>query len=266
MPVFEDQLKRKVQLDNYPPKRIVSLVPSITELLFDLGADDEIVGITRFCIHPENKVASVKKIGGTKNVDIEKVLALQPDLIIGCKEENTKADIEALAAKVPVWICDVGNLDDSMNLVHEVGALLDREVVAQSILVNIKNNFAKLEVVQNTKVAYLIWNKPMMVAANSTFIHDMLCTIGLENVFAERTRYPATTIDELQKLNPEVLLLSSEPFPFKEEHVRFFSESLPNSTVLLVDGTFFSWYGSRLVHSPDYFNSISSSLPRTAKA
>lgn len=265
MPVFEDQLKRKVQLDTYPPKRIVSLVPSITELLFDLGADDEIVGITRFCIHPENKVASVKKIGGTKNVDLEKVFALQPDLVIGCKEENTKADIEALAVKVPVWICDVGNLNDSMNLVHEIGTLLDRQAAAQSILVNIESNFAKLKIVPKTKVAYLIWNNPMMVAANSTFINDMLCKIGLENVFAAQTRYPTTTIEELQELNPEVVLLSSEPFPFKDEHVRLFSQSLPNSTVLLVDGAFFSWYGSRLVHSPSYFNSISSSIQPIAK-
>ncbi|MGR6087173.1 MAG: helical backbone metal receptor [Arcticibacter sp.] len=266
MPVFEDQLKRKVQLDTYPPKRIVSLVPSITELLFDLGAAEEIVGITRFCIHPDNKVAAVKKIGGTKNIHLDQVMELQPDLIIGCKEENTQADIEALAAKMPVWISDVNTLEDAISLVHELGIVLDRQVVAKSILESIKNNFAKLKVAPKTKVAYLIWNSPMMVAANSTFIHDILCTIGFENVYAEKKRYPHTTIEELNELNPDVVLLSSEPFPFKEEHVRLFSQSLPGSTVLLVDGTYFSWYGSRLAQAPDYFNSITNSMMPIAKA
>ncbi|MFM7177564.1 MAG: ABC transporter substrate-binding protein [Bacteroidota bacterium] len=266
MPLFEDQLKRKVRLDTFPPKRIVSLVPSITELLFDLGAADEIVGITRFCIHPENKVDAVKKIGGTKNVHIDRVMELQPDLIIGCKEENTRTDIEALATQAPVWISEVNTLDDATNLIHELGILLDRHVAAQSMLESIKNNFAKLKAVPRTKVAYMIWNNPMMVAANSTFINDMLCRIGFENVFASQTRYPTTTIEELQALNPEVVLLSSEPFPFKDEHVRLFSQALPNSTVLLVDGTYFSWYGSRLVQAPDYFNSVSSSLMPIVKA
>lgn len=266
MPVFEDQLKRKVQLDIYPPKRIVSLVPSITELLFDLGAAEEIVGVTRFCIHPENKVASVKKIGGTKNIHLDKILELQPDLIIGCKEENTQADIEALAARFPVWISDVNTLDDAINLIQELGAVLDRQIAAQSMLESIKNNFEKLKVAPKTKVAYLIWNNPMMVAANSTYINDVLHIIGLVNVYIGKTRYPVTSIDELQDLNPEVVLLSSEPFPFNDEYVKLFSEWLPNSTVLLVDGTYFSWYGSRLVNAPDYFNSVSSSMLPMLKA
>ena len=143
MPVFEDQLKRKVQLDIYPPKRIVSLVPSITELLFDLGAAEEIVGITRFCIHPESKVDSVKKIGGTKNIQLENVLQLKPDLIIGCKEENTQSDIEALESELPVWISDVNTLDDAIKLIHELGILLDRQVAAQSISESIKSNFTR---------------------------------------------------------------------------------------------------------------------------
>lgn len=265
MPVFEDQLKRKVQLDTYPPKRIVSLVPSITELLFDLGAAEEIVGITRFCIYPQDKVDAVKKIGGTKNVQLEKVIELKPDLIIGCKEENTKRDIEALASKIPVWISDVNTLDEAISLVNELGIVLDREASAKSILESIKSDFAKLQCVSNTKVAYLIWNNPMMVAATSTFIHDMMRNFGLENVFAGRTRYPATTIEELKELKPDVVLLSSEPFPFKEEHVKWFSQSLPDSIVMLVDGTYFSWYGSRLMHAPGYFKSISSSMMATAK-
>lgn len=266
MPVFEDQLKRKVQLDIYPPKRIVSLVPSITELLFDLGAAEEIVGITRFCIHPESKVDSAKKIGGTKNIQLEKVFQLKPDLIIGCKEENTRSDIEALASKLPVWISDVNTLDDAIKLVHELGILLDRQVAAQSISESIKTNFIKLKGAPNTKVAYLIWNNPIMVAANNTFIHDILQTIGYVNVYADQTRYPTTTIEELKTLCPDVVLLSSEPFPFKDEHLRFFSQSLPGSNVLLVDGTYFSWYGSRLMYAPEYFNSLSNSMLTIAKA
>jgi ABC-type Fe3+-hydroxamate transport system substrate-binding protein len=211
-------------------------------------------------------VDSAKKIGGTKNILLDKVLELKPDLIIGCKEENTQSDIEALEAKRPVWISDVNTLDDAIKLVHELGILIDRQVAAQSITESIKTNFTNLKGAHNTKVAYLIWNSPIMVAANNTFIHDILQNIGFVNVYADQTRYPTTTIEELKTLNPDVVLLSSEPYPFKDEHLRFFSQSLPGSNVLLVDGTYFSWYGSRLIYAPEYFNSLSNSMLTTAKA
>ncbi|OJV53011.1 MAG: cobalamin-binding protein [Bacteroidetes bacterium 43-16] len=243
------------------PQRIVSLVPSQTELLYDLGLEERVVGITKFCIHPESWFRSKERIGGTKTVHIDKVAALQPDLIIANKEENTKADIEQLRAIAPVWTSDILNLEDSLEMIAQLGAITSTEGRAQEIVANIRKDFSpeNIRLIEDKRVAYFIWYQPLMSAGSQTFLHDILSRIGFINVYATHPRYPETQWQELQAAAPDYILLSSEPFPFKEKHLLEFKDKLPNATVLLVDGELFSWYGSRLLASAAYFKKIFSS-------
>jgi ABC-type Fe3+-hydroxamate transport system substrate-binding protein len=256
MPEFLDQTGRKVILPNIP-KRIISLVPSQTELLFDLGLRNEIIGITKFCIHPEEWFHSKTRIGGTKQLNLEKIKALNPDLIIANKEENTKEQIEELMNDFSVWTSDVKTLDDALEMIDSIGKMVDKEGEAKNIIKQINNNFNILLKSSFKKVLYLIWKDPFMTINKDTFINDMIQRCGLDNVFSNRPdRYPEITIDDIIKANPELVLLPSEPYPFKEKHVQKIKNSIPNSTVILVNGEYFSWYGSRLIHAPKYFRKI----------
>lgn len=255
MPIYFDQMNRAVDLPS-TPKRIISIVPSQTELLFDLGLDEEIIGITKFCIHPQSLVKSKLKIGGTKVLNINLIKELKPDLIIGNKEENERGQVEELMQHFPVWMSDIADLPCAIDMVKRVGELTGKNVKASKLIRNINSRFDQLNITsQGLKVAYLIWRKPYIVAGKGTFIDDMLQKCGLINVFNIQ-RYPEVTSDQLMNLNPDVILLSSEPYPFKEKHLAEFKSLLPNATVKLVDGELFSWYGSRLLHAPAYFKSL----------
>ncbi len=250
---FTDQLHRTLFLPK-PPERIISLVPSQTELLVDLGLEARIVGVTKFCIHPEHLRKSKTIVGGTKNYRFEVIDSLKPDLIIGNKEENDREGIEQLAEKYPVWMSDIFSLEDNYEMIRQVGRITQRENQSQEIIQKIKSTFEQPIPKKGTCV-YLIWNEPTMVAGRDTFINVMLEKAGFENL-VESSRYPVLEKKDLQRLNPDFLLLSSEPFPFKEKHLDFFHTLLPNSQIKLVDGELFSWYGSRLVHSADYFRRL----------
>jgi ABC-type Fe3+-hydroxamate transport system substrate-binding protein len=254
---FTDMIGTKMQLESVP-QRIVSLVPSQTELLYDLGLKDEVVGITKFCIHPQEWFRQKVRVGGTKQVNIEKLAALKPDLVIANKEENTKEDIEAIRKLAPVWTSDIKDLADCLSMVAQIGALCGKEQDAQDIIQQLQLDFAQLPLknVIGKSAAYLIWNEPLMVVARHTFVHAVLESLGFTNVFATQARYPEIGLKQLAEANPEYVLLSSEPYPFKEKHIKKFKDLLPNSTILLVDGEMFSWYGSRLKHALSYFNSI----------
>jgi len=248
---FIDQLNSTILLDSIP-KRIVSLVPSQTEFLFDIGLDEELVGITKFCIHPSHWLKTKTIVGGTKNVDIEKVRSLKPDLIIGNKEENTKDDIQALREIAPVWMSDIFNLEDALKMMQSLSEILKKEDETNRIINTIQSNFDSFNP-KNLKlsVLYLIWRKPYIGVSNDTFIDDMLKRCGFKNILADQTRYPV--LGNLSELNPDVLFLSSEPYPFKEKHIQELHEIYPNAKIKLVDGEMFSWYGSRLGKSVDYF-------------
>lgn len=235
--------------------KIVSLVPSQTELLFDLGLEENVVGITKFCIHPLKWQQEKTIVGGTKNVDFETVDTLKPDLIIANKEENLKEDLEKLSKIAPVWVTDIQYLDEALRMILDVGALTKTELKAKSIVEKINNGFESISSPQRnkTKVAYFIWRKPWMAAASETFIHDILSKLGFTNVFEKETRYPEFSLAELRVLEPDYLFLSSEPFPFKEKHAVEIRAQLPNCKIRFVDGEFFSWYGSRLVEATNYF-------------
>jgi len=256
-----DQLGRSVTL-NFLPKRIVSLVPSQTELLYSLGLTDEVIGITKFCVHPENWFRNKTRVGGTKQYDFEKIKQLQPDLIIGNKEENDEAQIKELMQLYPVWMSDIKTFADALQMILSVGDLVARKNEAVAIASNIETNFSKLKTVvgnaqiKKRSVLYCIWYSPLMAAGGDTFINEMLNCCGLKNVMGLNERYPEISIEKLKQLNPETILLSSEPFPFKQKHIDELQLHCPDAKIILVDGEFFSWYGSRLVDAPNYFETV----------
>jgi ABC-type Fe3+-hydroxamate transport system substrate-binding protein len=250
---FTDQLHRTIFLPK-PPERIISLVPSQTELLVDLGLEQRIVGVTKFCIHPKHFKKGKTIIGGTKNYRFEVIDSLQPDLIIGNKEENNQEGIGKLAKKYPVWMSDIFSLEDNYQMIEQIGEITQKVERAKELIHKIRISF-ETPIPQKGSCVYLIWNEPIMVAGQDTFINVMLEKAGFQNLINE-TRYPLLEKEDLEKLNPDFLLLSSEPFPFKEKHLDFFRSLLPKAKITMVDGELFSWYGSRLIHSADYFRRL----------
>ena len=272
MPSFTDQLGRTIFLPRIP-RRIVSLVPSQTELLYSLGLDESVAGITKFCIHPKTWFHGKPRVGGTKAVDAARVDALRPDLIIANKEENEKPQIEALAGRYPVWISDVKTLDEALDMIRAVGLLTDTTARATAISAEIAREFDALSkelsaaagLSENQEnvfppAAYFIWRDPWMVAGADTFIHDMLRNCGFRNIYDGSERYPAVHLPDLAPLARPVILLSSEPYPFRQRHVEEVREVLPNAKIVLVDGEIFSWYGSRLLAAPLYFRRLRQQL------
>lgn len=252
---FTDQIGRSITVP-FPPKRIVSVVPSQTELLFDLGLDGEVVGITKFCIHPETRFSSTAKVGGTKALNMEKIRQLQPDLIIANKEENTREQIDQLMQEFPVWISDICNLEEALHMIGQVGAMVGRQSRADNLIAEIRASFDMLLPSQKTlRVAYFIWKDPYMIAANDTFIQSMLHTAGWENAFALE-RYPEVTSEDIIAEEPDVIFLSSEPYPYKEKHIQEFQLLCPDAKIMIVDGELFSWYGSRLKYTANYLNEL----------
>ncbi|KAA5546663.1 helical backbone metal receptor [Adhaeribacter rhizoryzae] len=256
---FTDQLSRQILLAK-APQRIISLVPSQTELLFDLGLADKIVGVTKFCVHPANLVKEKVKIGGTKNFNFEIIRDLKPDLIIGNKEENYPEGIQALAQDYPVWVSDIFMLADALAMMENIALLTETSEAAAKIIQNIKEGFAQLKPGPFIPAAYFIWRNPYMSVGHNTFIHEMMAAAGFQNIFGSLNRYPIITPDDLQSASPKVVFLSSEPYPFKEKHLREIQEILPQALVTLVDGELFSWYGSRLQQTPPFLQYLRKEL------
>jgi ABC-type Fe3+-hydroxamate transport system substrate-binding protein len=253
--LVKDQLGNVLEFKQ-TPKRIISLVPSQSELLWDLGLREEIIGVTKFCIHPKNLFNISKRIGGTKSLNIDLIRELKPDLIIGNKEENEKSQIELLQKEFPVWLSDIYTLADALEMITLLGEVLNKKAQAKIITKFIAEAFTELGKINKT-VLYLIWNNPYMAAGQANFIGNMLLAMGLQNVIEDKqSRYPTLDITHIKELNPEIIFLSTEPFPFNNTHVDELKKYLPNSNILLVDGELFSWYGSRLLKSVDYFNEL----------
>ncbi|NLU95880.1 helical backbone metal receptor [Chitinophaga sp. Ak27] len=256
MLTFTDQLDRQITLA-HPPQRIISLVPSQTELLWSLGLEKEVVGITKFCVRPSTWFREKTRVGGTKNIHPDIIRSLNPDLIIANKEENTAADVTALMEHYPVWVSNIQTLDDAVEMISGIGAITGRQSAATDICTRIQAGFSALQpLAEPEPTAYFIWREPWMVAGGDTFIHEMLRACGLQNVFGSRPRYPSVTAEELFHSGCRRVLLSSEPYPFKEKHIAELQTMLPEAQVQLVDGEMFSWYGSRLLESPAYFQSL----------
>ncbi len=240
-----DQMGRKVIL-NQAPKRIISLVPSQTELLFELGVGDQIVGRTKFCIHPEEQLKEIPIIGGTKKFRMQAIKDLKPDLIIGNKEENYKEGIEELSVDFPVWISDILTINDALDMVSKIGAVLQKDSEASALIQDLRQRYAFPKKVLG-KALYLIWRNPWMAAGQDTFINEMLKVAGFRNAI-DALRYPELSEAQIKKIDLEFVLLSSEPYPFKEKHKNEIKKLVPKAKVVLVNGEWFSWYGSRILH------------------
>lgn len=230
------------------PHKIVCLVPSLTELLFDLGLADSVAGRTRFCIHPKEEIDSVPIVGGTKNPNLDKIRAIGPDLIIACKEENRKEDIEELQNDFEVLITDIDSINEALFAIHDIGWTCGRQEEAKQLISDIQAEMERVPDEPPVSAAYFIWRDPWMTVGHDTYIHSVMCHWNLENVYEEKTRYPKTTLYELSLRKPETILLSSEPYPFKQKHIKEVASMCPSSNIILVNGEWFSWYGSRMLH------------------
>lgn len=243
------------------PKRIISLVPSQTELLYDLGLECKIVGITKFCVHPYHFKSTIKTVGGTKKVHFEKIRLLQPDIIICNKEENTKEIVEELSQICPVWVTNIITIEDNFQMISDFGKLFNCRIEAQKwndklafALRNFKNYIKDKPI---KKVAYFIWKDPYMVAGSDNFINELLKLNNFDNVYLNKGRYPEIELSKMILENiPDLVLLSSEPYPFKEENMIEIEKHTQNAKTLLVDGEMFSWHGSRLLKAFEYFKKL----------
>lgn len=257
--IYKDHLKRSVKI-NKPIQKIVSLVPSQTELLCELGLTNKIVGITRFCVHPNHLQKSITRIGGTKSLNINAIRELNPDLIVANKEENNLDDVKQLEKEFSVWVSDIVTYDDNNKLINDFGLLFSKEDQAKGLIKKINDNWknAPKNVVLNC--VYFIWKNPYMLAGKDTFIDAVLLKSGYNNIIHTK-RYPSYNTTELSKLNPQIVFLSSEPYSFKEKHINEFKSIFPRAKVILVDGELFSWYGSRIQFLPKYLSSLHKKKP-----
>lgn len=251
--ITTDHLKRKLEF-SFPPGRIISLVPAITSTLFYLQLENEVVGRTRFCIHPKNFVKKAQQVGGTKEINIEKIRQLKPDIIFAEKEENSKEIVEILENEFPVYVAEVQSIKDVYKMIIDIGTVTNRTPLAEQLVIKIKQAFQSLPHGKNKKVAYCIWKNPYMVVGSNTYINSLLESLGFINVFTEfDERYPVVTEEDFRNFQLDYLFLATEPYPFKEQHVKDFSEILPNTTIKILDGEMF-WYGPKMLEAVEYFN------------
>lgn len=241
-----------------PTARIVSLVPSLTESLFDLGLGECVTGITRYCIHPADLVKNLKCIGGTKDLDLDAISQLKPDLIIANKEENLPSPIEELATRFPVFLTEISSFSDLIIWLEDM-AVIFPYIKEKALLMDahLRRCWSDMAGIRHGSCLYLIWRKPFMSVGSDTFIHFVLTHLGYTNVCVHQVRYPRLTLDEIIEMNPENVLLSSEPYPFKPKHIAEIRSVLPAASVRLTDGEMYSWYGSRMLKAAHYFLSQS---------
>ena len=259
---IKDQLNTALSFPT-APKRIISLVPSLTELLCDLGLTDRIVGVTKFCVHPESIRDQATVIGGTKKIDLKLSSELNPDFVLASKEENLKHQVKPFSEKgVSVYTSNIGNFDDLKQVIEDLGAIFEIQSKAASLIYQLNEQLKIIEQIKLKKsinAAYLIWKSPYMAAGGDTFISYMLNKVGIKNAFAENDRYPVITEEDLKKENIDLILLSSEPYPFKSSHIQELAD-ISKKKAILVDGEFFSWYGSRILHMQDYLEQLTTEL------
>lgn len=264
MLIFTDQIGNVHSFETLP-KRIVSLVPSQTELLFDLGLEANIVGITKFCVHPYHLKAIKKLVGGTKKVNFEKIKLLQPDIIICNKEENTKEMVDELSKICPVWVTNIIKVQDNFKMIHDFGQLFNKRTEALKWCDKINFALADFKFFikdkPKQKVAYFIWKNPFMVAGGENYINEMLLLNNFENIYANKGRYPEIELKKMRlEGDPDLVFLSSEPYPFNEEDAFEIGRFLHHAKTVFVDGEMFSWYGSRILKAITYFKILHSKI------
>lgn len=252
MPEIIDHLGRKLEIEG-KPQRIISLVPAITETLYHLGLENKIIGRTRFCKFPKDKVKSAANIGGTKDIKLERIHELKPDLIIAEKEENTPKIVETLEKDYPVFVFEIQDFNDVYRMIQDAGKITSHQEEAHTLETNIKTAFKKMPREQNKRVAYVIWKKPYMVVGKETYIQSLLDHMGFINPFIHMEgRYPVVTEEDLLAADLDEILLATEPFPFREKHLDEFQKMLPEVKPRVIDGEMF-WYGAKMVEAATYF-------------
>ena len=254
-----DQIGQSITLSE-APKRIISLVPSITYLLYKLDLDREVVGLTRFCKLPAHWKKQKTVVGGTKEVKFDRIAQLKPDIILANKEENTKEMVEKLQQTAPVYVSDVKDLDDNTRFITDLGQIFHKEEVANKLIQDIRLAKLNFKIEKRLKAAYFIWKKPWMTVGGDTFINKMMVSAGFDNVFAAEKRYPVVDMQQLEDANPEVILLSSEPYPFKEKEQKELQARFPKACVILVEGEPFTWFGAYPQEAFMYFQSLQNQL------
>lgn len=227
--------------------RVVSLVPSWTETLYQFGFDAEVVGVTRYCVHPKELVAHAKKVGGTKDPDIPLIASLHPDLVIANHEENRKEDVAALrAAGLDVWVSDVRNVSDSLRDIRELGRLTNKDDAADALVERIRAAMDDVRQAERVKVFVPIWRNPWMTLTKDTYAHDVLSLCGAENVFGgAEGRYPERTPEQAREAGAVAALLPTEPYPFHEKPQAAAECEAAGLRVGIVDGEALTWYGAR---------------------
>lgn len=247
-----DHLGRSVEF-SYPPKRIISIAPGLTDTFYSLNLTNEIIGRTRYCLHPKDKVQQSTRVGGTKDINLDKIRSLNPDIIFAEKEENTREIVEQLEKEFPVYVAVVQSVENTYKMIADLGELTNRSFEAEHLLATIQTGFQNFPIYQHKKVAYVIWRKPYMVAGKNTYIDSLLQTMGFENAFSHyEGRYPSVTEEDLKNAELDYLFLATEPFPFQEKHLSEFSQFLPEVKPIILDGEMF-WYGPRMVDAASYF-------------
>lgn len=241
-----------------PPERIVSLCPSQTETLIAFGLGTRVVGRTRFCIHPAEAVRDIRSVGGTKEIKMDRLASLQPDLIIGEKEENTPEMIAELEARFPVYVTDVKDENSALRMIRDLGAICGLPEKGEKMATAAAESLAQVRPLPSPEsCVYLIWQDPIMVVGAETYIQSVLVRCGFDNLALPLAgRYPTLTRDQLRAMGPRHILLSSEPFPFSEKHIAEYQALVPGANVRLVDGEAFSWYGVRMLEIADAMNAF----------
>ena len=240
--------------------RIVSLVPSLTEYLWALGLTDEVVGITKFCVHPKEWYENKTRVGGTKQLNISKIKQLQPELIIANKEENTKEAIEQLQKEFEVVLTDILDIEGALEALSTIGKAVDKEQQAQQLIAEIKVRFSQQKgLFKGQTFLYFIWKDPYFLVGKDTYIHSFLSHFGLKNACALE-RYPSLEdwknhVETADKA-PTYIFLSSEPFPFESKHIEQVQVLFLASQIILIDGEMCSWYGSRMLEAAAYMQQL----------
>jgi len=261
MMIVQDQLDQILDFEK-APERVVSVVPSQTELLHFMGLDESVIGITKFCVHPNEWYKFKTRVGGTKNLNISKIKNLKPDFVLANQEENTKEDIDAISQICNVYTSSIYNFKDAYKMIEDVGIIFQKKHESLLLIDQLKSDLEDRQITSSIRSAYLIWHKPYMTISSNTFIHFLLNHFGFKNVFAGigDSRYPEISIEQLIDAKPEIVFLSSEPYPFKNKHVKELKKQLIGANVLLVDGELFSWYGPRLLHTSKYVKTLKENL------
>lgn len=240
--------------------RIVSLVPSLTEYLWALGLTEEVVGITKFCVHPKEWYENKTRVCGTKQLNISKIKQLEPELIIANKEENTREAIEQLQKEFEVVLTDILDIEGALEALSTIGKAVDKEQQAQQLIAEIKVRFSQQKgLFKGQTFLYFIWKDPYFLVGKDTYIHSFLSHFGLKNACALE-RYPSLEdwknhVETADKA-PTYIFLSSEPFPFESKHIEQVQVLFPASQIILIDGEMCSWYGSRMLEAAAYMQQL----------